>query len=272
MNKNNQTALITGAATGIGLEFTKLFHLKGYNLVLVSRSKKRLEQVKADLGIKDDSVVLIESDLSVENSAQKLFNECEKQGLEVDILVNNAGFGLFGDHVDLPTEQIGYMITLNITSLTILCSLFGKEMKKRNFGYILNIASTAAYQAVPYFAAYSAAKSYVLNFSEALTKEMEGYNVNVTCLSPGHTDTDFFKGAGIGNENGGFFDMKARMSAEKVAEYGIQAMFAKKMSAMPGLKNKIVAFSNRLVSRKIAANIAKKLIKKTLELPKGLNP
>ena len=132
-------------------------------------------------------------------------------------------------------------------------------MKSRKTGKILNIASTAAYQPTPYFAAYGASKSYVLNFSEALAKELEDYNVSVTCLSPGPTETNFFTVAKMNDIN--ISHMNNRLSAKKVAEVGINALFDKKLSIISDFKSKFLVFSNRFAPRSIVANISKTMMK-----------
>lgn len=124
----------------------------------------------------------------------------------------------------------------------------------------MNIASTAAYQPVPYLAAYSATKSYVLNFSEALAKEMEEFQVVVTCLSPGATSTNFFDYSGIGDKKKGLWANSARMQSRDVAIIGVNALFSKKLSVISGIKNSFLAFTNRFASRKMVANISKALV------------
>ncbi len=200
-------------------------------------------------------------DLSKVKSAKNVYEETLNQNVEINILINNAGFGIQGEHVDLEMDKVQAMIHLNITTLTELCTFFGKGMKKRRKGYILNVASTAAYQPVPYLATYSATKSYVLNFSEALAKEMEDYQVGVTCLSPGATSTNFFNYAGIGDKKKGLWANNTRMQSRDVAIIGVNALFARKLSVISGIKNSFLAFTNRFASRKITANISKKLIK-----------
>lgn len=262
MMSKNQNVLITGASGGIGLEFAKIFYAKGYNLILVSRDEQKLQKVKESLtGESKQSVHIIPSDLSLAESAQHLYEQCKINGLIVDILVNNAGFGMHGEHVDLELAEVENMIRLNVTTLTSLCILFGKDMKARKSGFILNVASTGAYQPTPYHAAYAATKSYVLNFSEALTKELADYNVTVTCLSPGATDTDFFIRSGIGDIMTGFFSKKRRMDAKKVAELGVSALFSKKLSTITGLMNNVLAWSNRFAPRPMVASISKWLMK-----------
>ena len=258
--KNDKTVLITGASSGIGRELTNEFYQRGYNLVLVGRNEEKLQNVKNTFKDSERFITIIAADLSKKGAARILFEKLENKNIEVNILVNNAGTGLFGEHVALSPDKIEEMLALNITNLTLLCAFFGSKMKKRRSGYILNVASTAAYQPVPWLSAYAASKSYVLNFSEALSKEMEEYEVTVTCLSPGHTATNFFNSAGIGDETKGFFSAKSRMTAEEVAKFGIDILFAKKISAIPGFKNKFLAFINRIAPRAVVASISKKLL------------
>ena len=205
-------ALITGATSGIGLEFSKILAAT-YNLILVGRDELKLEKTKQNLLSKqpagfDGEIEIICSDLSNPTSAEFIFKECQKRSLNIDVLINNAGVGIFGEHVNLDDSDIMNMLNINMISLTFLCKYFAAEMKKRRAGYILNVASLGAYQPVPWIASYAASKSYVLNFSEALAKELEDYNVSVTCLSPGHTKTQFFKSAGIGDKETGFYGLK----------------------------------------------------------------
>lgn len=261
-------ALITGGGSGIGFEFAKLL-LPKYNLVLVGRDKEKLENAKQDLLKQYNSepgrrIIIMPYDLSELKASKDIFQACKEQSIDIKILINNAGCGAFGYHESLNETEIISMLNLNIITLTLLCKFFGKEMKSKRSGYILNIASLAAYQPVPYIASYAASKSYVLNFSEALSKELEDYGVIVTCLSPGHTDTNFFAYAGIGNEKEGFYGLKTRISATKVARVGIDALFSKRISVIPGIKNNILANINRLSSRTITANISKYLTNQEL--------
>ena len=260
-----KTALITGATSGIGLEMALILAQKGYNLILASRRKDKLEELSSKLEEKFKiKTNILAIDLSLPGSAKKLFEKFKNY--KIEILINNAGFGLFEEHRKLDIKKVEEMIYLNIVTLTNTCSLFGAQMKERNRGYILNLASTAAFVPLPYSAAYAATKSYVLNFSEAIAKEFEDYNVSITCLSPGMTDTNFFNMAGVGNKNKGMFAKSERMSAKEVAKYGIQAMFSKKLSVVPGIRNRTMIFTYRFFSRKMIAKLAKIFIKKGLEV------
>lgn len=262
MKAKKETVLITGATSGIGYDFATIFAEKGYDLFLASRNREKLDDIKMGFEKQYDiSVMIMPIDLSKMESAKNVYEETLNQNAEINFLINNAGSGIQGEHIDLGMSRVQAMIQLNITTLTELCTLFGKDMKKRRNGYILNVASTAAYQPVPYLAAYSATKSYVLNFSEALAKEMEDYQVIVTCLSPGTTSTNFFDSAGIGDKKKGFYANSARMKSRDVATIGVNALFSKKLSVISGKKNSFLAFTNRFASRKIVANISKKLVK-----------
>jgi short-subunit dehydrogenase len=262
MKTKKETVLITGATSGIGYDFATIFAEKGYDLFLASRNREKLDDIKVSFEKQYDiPVMIMPIDLSKEKSAKNVYDETLKQNAEINILINNAGFGIQGEHIDLEMSKVQAMIQLNITTLTELCALFGKDMKKRRKGYILNVASTAAYQPAPYFAAYAATKSYVLSFSEALAKEMEELQVVVTCLSPGATSTNFFNYAGVGDKKKGLMANSSRMQSRDVAMIGVNALFSKKLSVISGLKNSFLAFTNRFVSRKMAANISKILIR-----------
>jgi uncharacterized protein len=262
MKAKKEFALITGATSGIGYDFANIFAQKGYNLFLASRNQEKLKTIKAAFEKKYGILVrIMPIDLGKPQSGRRVYEETLQQKIEINVLVNNAGFALAGDHTDLDMCKVEEMIQLNVTTLTELSSLFGHEMKKKRQGYILNIASTAAYQPAPYIAAYGGTKSYVLNFSEALAKELEDYNVVVTCLSPGPTDTNFFDAVGIAEKKDGLWAKRRRMESREVAEIGVNALFAKKLSLVSGSLNSLFAFSTRLAPRSAAASIAKKVIK-----------
>ncbi|MFO7568286.1 MAG: SDR family oxidoreductase [Smithellaceae bacterium] len=265
MKTKKQTVLITGATSGIGYEFAHIFAEKGYDLFLASRDRERLASIQTRFGdLYGIAVTTMPVDLAKPGVARKVYEETIRQKIDIQVLVNNAGFGIAGEHVDLDRLRVEEMIQLNVTSLTEMCSLFGAEMKKRKSGHILNVASTAAYQPVPYIAAYGATKSYVLNFSEALAMEMEDYGVSVTCLSPGPTDTKFFDSVGIeglAEKKTGIWAKNNRMESRQVAQIGVEALFAGKMSLVAGNWNSLFAFSSRLAPRKATAGISKRIMK-----------
>lgn len=265
MSVRNDMALLTGASSGIGLEMAELLAGRRIDLVLVARSADKLEGLAGRLRKKHGVTVHVVSvDLSEPDGAQRVFDFTRTQGIDIDILVNNAGVGVFGEHTSLDREKLDRMLQLNTTAVCDLCHLFGAGMRQRKTGRILNVASTAAYQPVPFFAAYGASKAFVLNFSEALAKEMEDHGVTVSCLSPGPTDTGFFSEIDQNGIRNSQFDKAGRAGARAVAEIGIEMMFKGQLSRIVGTTNKLVASFSRLAPRPLVANIAKLMLR-----PKG---
>lgn len=247
-------ALITGASKGIGKCIAKELAQKGYNLVLVARSTDLLQVVAQELEQEFAIKALVLSvDMSHPEAAQTIFNFCEQQQLAISILVNNAGYGLSGKFEKYASTAHEAMLQVNIMCLTQLCALFIPMLKQQKQAYILNIASSAAYQAVPYLGAYAASKSYVLSFSRALYQEYFNTSLSVTCICPGPTDTDFPNRAFLGPK-GMKTAAKLNMTPEKVAEIAVKSMFAKKPNVILGFVNKLGAFlawllPNHLVER-----------------------
>src|SRR3954471_5413702 len=187
-----RATLITGASAGLGVEFARQCRARGDTLLLVARRKERLETLAAELGQSH----ALAADLGRAGAAAALFEEVAALGLEVETLVNNAGFGLVGRFAELDDERQLAMIDLNVRALTELCRLALPPMLARGSGAILNVASTAAFQAGPYSAVYYASKAYVLSLTEALHQEAKGTGVRITALCPGPTATEFFEVAG----------------------------------------------------------------------------
>ncbi|WP_058300736.1 SDR family NAD(P)-dependent oxidoreductase [Gorillibacterium timonense] len=252
----NKTALVTGATSGLGLEFVKLLAKDGYTLVLVARSEEKLKQLQAS-GLGVESVILVK-DLSLPHAAKEVFAELVRQQIEVDVLINNAGFGLMGAFDELELDQQMEMIQLNIGALTELTRLVLPGMKKRNRGSILNVASMAAFLPGPLMAVYYASKAYVLSFSEALAEELAGSAVTVTTLCPGPTKTQF--GAAANAEGSRLF--KRAMSADQVARQGYAAMKTGKRVIITGTLNRLSIFGTKFIPRSAAAKFAKSLAKK----------
>lgn len=255
---HNQTALITGASGGIGLELAKLFARDGYNLVLVARSANKLTELaktlSAEFGIK---ALTHAADLSDPQSPQALYDAMQTQGIVVDALVNNAGFATHGYFVETDLDRELQELQLNIATLTHLSKLFGRDMAKRRSGKILNVASTAAFQPGPLMAVYFATKAYVLSFSEALANEMADFGVTVSALCPGATATNFFNEADMSDS--GFVEKARMMSAEDVAKLGYQGLMTGKAVVITGFVNKVMAFSSRFVPRSLVVKIARSI-------------
>lgn len=254
-----KTVLITGASSGIGRELAMIFAEKNYRPILVARRKSMLDSIAEDIKASYfvDSLV-IPLDLSLPDSAEKLMGIIEKEELYIDVLVNNAGLGDFGEFHLENINKIESMMTLNMLTLTKLSRLISPQMVKNEFGHILNIASTAAFQPVPNFAVYAATKSYVLNFSEALAFELKPFGVYVTAICPGATQSEFQESAGMGNSDKMF--SKAPLSF-MVAEFAFEAMMKKKTVAIYGSKNRFLTFMQRFSPRKMVISVAAKMMK-----------
>jgi short-subunit dehydrogenase len=252
----NQTALITGASTGLGAEFARLFARDKYNLVLVARTGPKLaelaDEIRQQHGI---TVKTIPLDLGLPQASQNLFEETQRAGIHVDVLVNNAGYGRSGNFADIPLEESYGQIQLNVTALTLLTRLYLGPMLERRSGRIMNVASTAAFQPGPLMAVYYASKAYVLSFSEALADELRKTDIRVTCFCPGATLTEFHKRAQT--ENARLFKQLAPMDAKTVAEDGYRALMAGKTLAISGFKNWLVAESVRFAPRKMVTAISR---------------
>ena len=254
--------LITGATSGIGFEMAKILAEKGKNLFLASRNQEKLNKIKSDFEKKYNiSIEILSVDLSKANSAKLVFEFAENNIMNIDALINNSGIGIYGEHAELDYDKVSAMLQLNIISLTELCKLFGAKMKAERSGKILNIASAAAYQPTPYFAAYGASKSYVLNFSEALAKEMEDYNVTVSCLSFGAIATGFYDEMDKNKMKDSHLIKNMKTSASNVAKVGIDTMEKGKLSVIVGTIDKLRTFSARFAPRSAVASISKKVMK-----------
>ncbi len=253
-------ALITGASKGIGREIAISLAKRKYNLLLIARTEKLLVDLAKELQEKYKVEVFYNAiDLSSADAAEDIITWCNKGGYDISVLINNAGYGLNGAFEKLPLDEQLNMMWLNMSTLVQFTHL-SLPLLKRHSGksYILNIASTAAYQAVPYLAVYSATKAFVLSFSRALKLEMKGSNVSVTCLSPGGTDTHFMERAGMeGSKKIMKQAKKFNMPADEVAEFGVKAMLSRKSEVIPGFSNKITAFSNRLLPKSVVEAVAK---------------
>jgi hypothetical protein len=240
-------ALITGASSGLGLEFADLLAAQKVNLVLAARRQESMEKLASDLRRKYGVDVLVEAiDLASPGAASRLKSSLDSRSMAIDILVNNAGYGLHGDFLETPVERTVDMIQLNITALTELAYFFGRDMATRRSGYILIAASLLAFQAVPSYAAYAATKAFVLALGEALHDELRPHGVVVTSLCPGHTATGFDAAAGA---TASPILRLLTMKPRPVAASGIRALSQGKAMVVAGLSNKMAAFSNRLTPR-----------------------
>src|SRR6266446_7787302 len=192
------TTLITGASSGIGEAFARKLAARGHNLLLVARTEENLVMLCSELGrISSIRAQYVAMDLSEPDAPARLLEETQQRDLQIDFLINNAGFGSMGDFAKLDLARELNMIDLNIRSLVELTHRFIQPMRERRGGRIINVASTAGFQAVPFMASYAATKAFVLSFSEALWEENRSYGIKVMALCPGVTETGFFEAANI---------------------------------------------------------------------------
>ncbi len=255
---NKETALVTGASSGIGLHLAHEFARRGHPLVIVAPVQSELEHIavefKRDHGVE---VRVMAKDLEQENSAQEIFDELQSAGVQIDILCNNAGHGFHARWWELPIEKDLSMIRLNIEAVMRLTKLFLPPMVQRNRGRILNTASVAGFMPGPLQATYYATKAFVLSWSEALASELDDTAISVTALCPGVTDTDFFP-------KGGAEDIKARqssnvMSPQDVAKEGYNALMDEELFVIPGAANKAMIATRRILPVTTQAKMNKKM-------------
>ncbi|GLU56902.1 SDR family NAD(P)-dependent oxidoreductase [Dyadobacter frigoris] len=252
------TALITGASSGIGQELAKIHASKGGNLVLVARNKIKLDKLKSELVEKYRiSVSIMVMDLSVEGSAQKIYDQTTLEKIQIDCLINNAGFGDFGFFSLTDTEKQVNMINLNIIALTLLTKLYLKDMLDRKGGRIMNVASIAAFQPGPKMAVYSATKAYVLSFSQAVGNEVRHQGVTITALCPGATESGFQEAASM--QHSKMFNKAKLPSSKEVAEYGYDAMIKGRSVAIPGFLNNIMADAVGFIPRNWVLKLVRKI-------------
>lgn len=255
------TALITGASNGIGLELAKIHASKGGDLVLVARNKFKLDEIKIELEKQFKiSVYTIGKDLSLTNAAQEIYDETNKENIQVDYLINNAGFGDFGMFAETDWNKELQMINLNITSLTHFTKLYLQDMVKRRSGKIMNVASTAAFQSGPTMSVYCATKAYVLSFTEAISNEVIDKGITVTALCPGATETGFQAAGGLDDSK--LFKDKKLPTAKEVAQYGYASMMKGKIVAIHGIMNYIMSNSIRFIPRSLVLKISRKMLDK----------
>lgn len=248
-----ETALITGASSGIGTDFARQLAARGYDLVLTARRGDRLAALKTELASSGRRIEIITEDLGAVGGAEALIGKVEALGTPITFLVNNAGFGIHGDFTDHSAERVHQMLQLNIVSLTMLTWHFARLMRQRGHGRILQVGSVGAYQPTPYYAPYAGTKAYVLFLSEAVNYELRGTGVTVTTLNPGVTETEFHDVAE--HPKTGFIG-STRMTARAVANIGIDAALRGKAVVTPGIINKIAALSTKLVPRSVATFLA----------------
>jgi short-subunit dehydrogenase len=252
--KDRRTALITGASSGIGASIARSLARRRYDCVLTARRKDRLEALASEIerthGVR---ATVVASDLGEHGGAQQLIGSVQELGVQVDVLVNNAGFGVYGPMVLQSEERLTQMIELNMVAVTSLTHHYVRKMVENKRGRVLQVASVGAYQPSPLYAVYSATKSYVLSFSEALNHELYGTGVSVSTMCPGLTATEFDDVAGHKKPK---WMKLITMTADDVAEIGIRSMLKGRSVVATGFINKLNAFIVKLMPRSWATTMA----------------
>jgi uncharacterized protein len=250
-----RTALITGASSGFGVEFAKLFAHDGFDLVLVARTEPPMEELagrlRAEHGI---TATVIAKDLSPNGAADELVADLTTRGIRVDALVNNAGFAQYGPFVEADRDELDQMLSVNVVALTQLTHALLPGMVERGWGRIVNLGSIGSFTAAPMTGAYAATKAYVLSLSLALTEELHGTGVTVTALCPGPTETGFQARAEMADSK--LIAGRNLDSAEEVARAGYAAMKKGRAYLITGTTSKAFAFGSRFLPRTMSAKIA----------------
>jgi len=251
------TSLITGASSGIGEVFARKLAARGRNVLLVARSEDKLITLCNELG-RSNSIraQYVAMDLSEPDASERLFEEAGKRSLDIDLLINNAGFGSMGEFSQLPLDRELNMIDLNIKSLVDLTYRFLGPMRERKQGAIINVASTAGFQAVPFMATYAATKAFVLSFSEALWEENRPYGIKVMALCPGVTETNFFEAA-----RGKKPPARVAQTPEEVVDTALKGLERGKSHIISGWINFIMTQSERVAPRSLVTRIAGRMMR-----------
>ncbi|MFN8254627.1 MAG: SDR family oxidoreductase [Bacteroidales bacterium] len=258
MEKQNKTAIVTGAGSGFGHEFSRLLAKDGYNLILLDINRVALQKVKAEIGtIYKTEIDLLACDLSKPESIKQFSEFIEDK--KIDVLINNAGYGYYGFFYQTQWLVEENMIYLHILNLSRITKIVIQKMEKGGSGQIMNVSSIAAFQPGPLMSVYYASKAYILNFSLALSNEMKGTGVSITTFCPGQTRTNFQQHVAIQSNAKVSKSERFMADLEKAARYGYNAMLKGKPLAIPGITNKLIAILNRFLPYSITLALVRKL-------------
>ncbi|WP_160112599.1 SDR family NAD(P)-dependent oxidoreductase [Salicibibacter kimchii] len=254
-----ETALITGASNGIGREYSYYLAEKGYNMILVSRSKSKLDELAADLQERYivDATVIVQ-DLSEEWAATHVYEKVTEKNLTVDMLINNAGFGTTGNFLGSSETDTHKQVMLNVNAVVNMTQKFLPDMENRGSGAIINIASTSSFLPIPYMSVYAATKAFVLSFSESLHKEYRGKGIRFLAVCPGTTETDFFDSAPDTITAGGM------RTTRQVVHTSYKALNKGKNYVVDGKLNYLISLSPRIFSRKSMLRITSAMMKRNM--------
>jgi uncharacterized protein len=252
-------ALVTGASAGIGVALGRELAAGGTNLILTARRLDRLQELAQRLAADHKvSVEVFPADLTHTSAPEQIFSFTRNKGVPVDLLINNAGFGIYGEFASQDTGRLLDMVQVNCSAVVHLTRLYLPEMKARRRGDILIVASTAAFQSVPYISTYAATKAFDLLFAEGLAEEAKPHGIRVCALCPGSTESEFHEVAGQGSV---VASMRKKETAEKVARTGLHALAAGKSYVISGAGNYWGTHLQRLVPRRMVAKIAARMFR-----------
>jgi short-subunit dehydrogenase len=250
-------ALVTGASAGIGVALAEELAAGGTHLMLTARRLDKLQEVAERLRKKHGiQTQVVAADLGKREAPEEIFAFTKEKGVRIELLICNAGFGQYGEVPQVETQRLLDMVEVNCTAVVHLTRLFLPEMVARRSGDILILASTAAFQAVPYISTYAATKAFDLFFAEGLAEEMRPHGIRVCALCPGSTESEFHAVAGQQA-----FTARNQETAEKVARIGLQALATGKSYVISGLGNYLGAHSQRLVPRRMVTRVAAKMFR-----------
>ena len=254
------TALVTGASSGIGAAFSEALAQKGFDLVLVARSQQKLEEIAERLQIEAGiSALVVGQDLLADNAVSQIFETVQRAGYEVDLLINNAGFGDYGQFASSDRPKQLEMIDLNIRALVEMTHAWLPEMLQRGHGNIINVASIAGFQPMPYLSVYAATKAFVLSFSEALWAENKERGIKVLALCPGPTESNFMTVAGFPED----LDSTGQslVSSESVVEAALKALEKGEANTVTGgVMNQVIVNASRFMPRTWMVNGIKRIM------------
>lgn len=266
-----KATLITGASSGIGEAFARRLAAERHNLVLVARSEDKLHRLCDELMLKHKITAhYVAIDLIDFEADRRLFDETEKYDLEIDWLINNAGIGSMGDFARLELESEMEMIGLNVMALVALTHRYVQKMRERRGGTIINVASTASFQPIPFMATYAATKAFVRSFSEAIAEENRPFNIKVFALCPGPTETKFFDAANIGKNVKDVFMKKGMQTSEEVVEAALSALNRGKSTVISGWTNWLMSRLGNFVPNSLITRAVGGVLRPKFEEPKQI--
>jgi len=246
-------AVVTGASSGFGIDFARQLEQRGYDLVLVARREEKLRELAAELGGNGTRVEVIVADLSVDAERERVASTTLGFGQPAEVLVNNAGLGLYGAFTQIPWEKEKHMLDVDIGAVVHLTKLLLPQMLERRSGYVLNVASIGAFQPTPLYASYSAAKAFVVSFSEALRFELRRTGVSVTVVSPGVAATEFLS---VSKQNATRYQRMMMMQSSDVVRAALEATFRRRATVVPGILNALSAWTARIMPGQLSARLA----------------